>query len=292
MEVSVIIVTYNSASCIAECLRSLQAQRGVQTEVIVVDNASADNTLEAVRALGPGVRLIASKENFGFGRGCNQGFAQSTGSFVFFLNPDARLEGTDSLVRLVATMEQNKRWGAAGMRLLGEDGEVESMGETNYPSDKRAGCDFSHLPGKLAWVSGACMFIRREVYQKIEGFDPGFFLTSEETDLCLRVRQQGWEIGFVPEVTVRHVGMASERGADPYDTWYRRVPGIMRFWSKHYPAKQARRLVQRDWVRSSFRREWYGLVSRFAGLHSEAWRKHRKYAGISEASRQFLQNSK
>lgn len=292
MEVSAIVVTYNSAGCVTQCVRSLQAQQGVSLEIVVVDNASADETTAAVRRSGGGVRVIANQDNIGFGRGCNQGFAGCNGRFVFLLNPDARLEGTDALAQLVRAMDRNKRWGIAGMRLLGEDGEVESMGETHYPSEKRAGCDFSHLPGPLAWVSGACMFIRRETFQEVEGFDPGFFLTSEETDLCLRVRQHGWEVGVVPEVTVRHIGMASENGADPYDTWFRRVPGIMRFWSKHYPATETRRLVQRDWFRASFRREWYGLVSRFSGAGSEAWRKHRKYAGISEASRQFLENGK
>ena len=132
------------------------------------------------------------------------------------------------------------------------------------------------------------MLIRREVFAAVQGFDPGFFLSSEETDLCLRIRQRGWEIGFVPEVSIRHIGMASERSFDPYETWLRRLPGMHRFWAKHYPAAEVRRLVRRDLFRARFRERWYGLMARFQGRGSSAWLKHRRYAGICEASRRFL----
>src|SRR5215471_3896995 len=132
------------------------------------------------------------------------------------------------------------------------------------------------------------MFVRREVFIAVEGFDPGFFLTSEETDLSLRTRQRGWEIGFVAEVTARHIGSASEHGVDPYDTWLRRVPGIYRFWSNHCAEMDARRLLWKDWFRASLRRRWYGTLARFLGRDSTAWTKHRRYAGISEAAWRFL----
>ena len=288
IDVSVIVVTYNSAPCIKECLNSILGQQGPRFEIIVVDNASADDTVSVVRVLGADVRLLSNQENIGFGRGCNQGVATSRGRFLYLLNPDASLPERDSLARLCHIMEQNPRWGLAGTRVTESGGAVECRPADSYPDQHRVHCDFSHLPGTIAWVFGASMFIRREVFAAVEGFDPGFFLSSEETDLCLRIRQQGWEIGFVPEVTAQHIGAASERGIDPYDTWLRRVPGIYRFWSKYYPPADVRRLVWKDWFRARFRQHWYAVMAWFGGAQSTAWRKHRRYAGIGEAARRFL----
>jgi N-acetylglucosaminyl-diphospho-decaprenol L-rhamnosyltransferase len=288
MDVSVVIVTYNSAPWIRACLDSVRAQQNVRLEILVVDNVSTDSTRQTVADAGPGIQLIPSTENVGFGRGCNRGVESSRGRFLYLLNPDTRLDQPDALSRLSRLMEQNPRWGILGTRILRPDGSVETMGETSYPYQERVRRDFSQLPGRFAWVSGASMFIRREAFAAVGGFDPEFFLSSEETDLCLRVRQAGWEIGFTPDITIKHVGFASETGIDPYQSWLRRVPGIYRFWSKHYPPDDVRRLIRRDWLRASFRREWYGVWSRFAGRDSKAWRKHREYAGISQAAREFL----
>jgi N-acetylglucosaminyl-diphospho-decaprenol L-rhamnosyltransferase len=288
MQFSVIIVSYRSALCIAECLASVRNQLEAEAELIVVDNASPDETVRVVRNLGPESRLIENRDNLGFGRACNQGFAASRGRFLFMLNPDAWLEQPDGLARVKSAMEEHPRWGLAGTRITSSDGRTESPPATSYPDERYAHCDFSGLPGNIAWVMGASMVIRREAFAKMDGFDPDFFLSSEETDLCLRARQHGWEIGYVPEVTVRHIGMASERGRDPGEAWLHRMTGLLRFWSKHYPPEDARRLARKDWLRASLRRDWYYVVGRLGGQASDAWLKHRKYAGVSEAARRFL----
>lgn len=290
IDVSLIAVTYNSAPCIAACLNSVLKQQGVRLEVIVVDNASSDETVSVVAGLGSNIHLLANQENIGFGRGCNQGFGASRGRYLFLLNPDAWLEERDSLTRLLERMQREVRWGLAGTRVIESDGATECPPAACYPDEHHVHCDFSHLPGRIAWVFGASMFIRREAFAAVGGFDPGFFLTSEETDLCLRLRQHGWEIGFVPEVTARHIGAASERGTDPYITWLRRVPGIYRFWSKHYPPKDVRRLLWKDWFRASFRSRWYGTLARFLGPGSSAWRKHRRNAAIRDVSWRLLRS--
>lgn len=289
LDVSIIVVTYNSAPCIKECLDSVLVQEGGRFEITVVDNASSDVTVSIVQAMGSGIRLLANQENVGFGQACNQGFGVSGGRLILLLNPDAKLVERQGLRRLCEAMESNARWGVAGTRVTEADGTVECPPAATYPDQHRAGCDFSKLPGRIAWVYGASMCIRREVFAAVGGFDPGFFLSSEETDLCLRVRQQGWEIGFVPQVTAAHIGTASERGLDPYDTWRRRVPGIYRFWWKHYPPAAARRLVRRDRLRARFRQRWYGLVASWSGTESRAWRQHRRYAGIADAAGSFLE---
>ena len=288
MDVSAITVTFNSAPYIAACLKSILEQEGVRVEIVVIDNASSDETTKIVRALGASVRLLANQENIGFGRACNQGFAESRGRYLFLLNPDAWLERRDSLARLCRTMEQNPRWGLAGTRVLELDKTSECPPATSYPDQQHVHCDFSQLPGGIAWVLGASMFIRREVFARVGGFDPGFFLTSEETDLCLRIRQLGWEIGHVREVTARHIGMGSECGTDPYITWLRRAPGLYRFWLKYYPSNDVRRLLWKEWFRANFRRQWYATLARLPCADSKAARKHRQYSGISEAAWKFL----
>ena len=287
-QISIVTVTHNSASCIRDCVASIQAQTGIGAEVIVVDNASSDNTLQVLAGLGSSVEVIANGENIGFGRACNQGVAASQGELLFLLNPDAKLEQTDGLARACSSLLEHPRWGLAGTHVLSSDGLTDNPPATSYPEQNRANCSFSHLPGHLAWVLGASMLIRREAFEAVGGFDPGFFLSSEETDLCLRMRQQGWEIGYVADVDVLHVGMASERGYDPYDTSLRRMEGMLRFWSKHYPPEVVQRLALRDLFRTRFRMGWYFIMSRFSAPSSNAMRKYRRYRGISEASRRFL----
>ena len=287
VEISVITVTYNSAECIGTSLNALREQQGVRAEIIVIDNASSDNTVSVVRSLA-GVKLLANRDNVGFGRGCNQGFEASRGRFLFMLNPDACLEQKDGLTRLCRTMEEHPTWGLAGTRILSGDGQSETGPAMNYPDQRHARCDFSNLPGEIAWVLGASLFLRREVFSAVGGFDPGFFLYGEETDLCLRIRKLGHEIGFVPEVTVRHIGGVSERGNDPYETRLRSMAGLHRFWMKHYPPDNVLHMIRRDRFRATLRREWYALVGRLGGPSSKAWIKHREYAAISEASRRFL----
>jgi|SRR5581483_1926556 len=291
-DVSVIIVTYNSAPCIAECVASVRQQQDIAVEIVVVDNASADNTVGVVRGLGPDVRLIASQENTGFGRGCNLGAAASSGKIFFFLNPDAQFDGPAALADVLRAFEKNPRWGGLGTRVARPDGKVENPGETTYPEQKRMRCDFSKLPGKLAWVLGASMGVRREAFDAIGGFDPGFFLYSEETDLCLRLRQAGWEIGFLPEVTARHIGGASDVSGDPYRMWLLKMTGLHRFWAKHYPREDVRRIVRLDWFRSGYRKRWHGMMALLQGKNSRSWLKSREYAAISEASKRFLADNR
>jgi GT2 family glycosyltransferase len=288
IDVSVIVVTYNSADCIKTCLESALDQQGVSIEVIVVDNVSTDKTKETVREIKGDVRLMINLENVGFGRACNQGVAASKGKYVMFLNPDAAFDRKDSLEKLFTEMESNSRWGLTGTTVKEADGSVECPPSYSYPKQERTSRDFASLPGKIAWVFGASMFVRKETFLAIGGFDPEFFLTSEETDLCLRLRELGCEIGFVNEVTVQHIGAASERGRDPYDTWRLRAPGMYRFWAKHYPRKDAWNLVRKDWLRARYREAVYRLFSWHAARESPVWQKYRRNKGIGEAAGAFL----
>lgn len=289
MDISAIIVTYNSARCIKQCLASVFAQTSVTLESIVVDNVSADDTVAATKDFN--IQLFANRENIGYGRGNNQGFAASHGRYIYLLNPDARLVENDALAKLCRTMDAQTRWGMAGTRLRSPDGHWEAPPATEYPGQRRVHRDFSSLPGKIAWIGGASVIVRRELYQKLDGFDPGFFLYSEETDFCLRMREMGFEIGYVPEVTVEHIGGASEDPRDPYQVSSRKLNGLIRFRQKHYPPEDCAFLAKRDLRRARFRMLWNGFLARWQPANSKAWKKHRQYQGIWEASRQYLSSS-
>jgi len=290
VDVSVVIVTYNSADCVADCVSSVLSQTGVTLEVIVVDNASADDTLAKLKTLN--CRAIASSENLGFGRGCNLGFASSSGRYIYLLNPDAQLVDTNSLAKLCHRMDADPRWGMAGTMIRSADGQTEDAPATDYPGARHIGRDFSKLPGNIAWVMGASMVVRREVYEKLGGFDPGFFLYSEETDFCLRLRELGFEIGYVSEVAVKHIGGASEDLRDPYHVSARKLRGLLRFRQKHYSPEDCVRLAKRDLRRAWFRWIGNGLLAWMQPPHSQAWQKSRTYRAIWDVSGEFLSPAK
>ena len=290
MDISVIIVTYNSADHVAACLRSVMSQSGVMFETIVVDNDSQDDTL--AQLAGFNVKAISSGENLGFGRGCNLGFASSTGRYVYLLNPDAQLEGNKALAKLCQMMDSHPQWGMAGTRILSAGGNSESPPATEYPAERHVHRDFSKLPGKVAWILGASMVVRRGLYVRLGGFDPAFFLYSEETDFCLRIREAGFEIGHVLEVAVKHIGGASENSRDPYDISKRKLEGLMRFRQKHYSREDCVFLAKRDLRRAGWRVSWNHLLALFQPRHSTAWRKGRNYRAVREVSREYLAQAK
>ena len=286
VDISVIIVTFNSADCIAACVESVLVQTKISVEVIVVDNASTDETLARLKDLP--CRVISSAENLGYGRGANLGFAASRGRHIYLLNPDAWLIGKNSLAELSRRFDANPRWGMAGTLIRAADGQAESPPAMDYPGARHVRRDFSKLPGRIAWIMGASMIIRRELYEKLGGFDPGFFLYSEETDFCLRLRELGFEIGYIGEVAVSHIGGASEDPRDPYNVSARKLRGLLRFRQKHYSLDDCVRLARRDLRRARWRMFWNGLLARLQPLPSRAWQKYRQYCAISEVSREFL----
>src|SRR6267142_2388381 len=215
MDVSIIIVTYNSAPSIGDCLKSVQEQQDVQREILVIDNASSDETINVVRGSRVNPILIENRENIGFGKACNQGFAASQGRHIYLLNPDAQIVRSVGLALLCRALADHPRWGMAATRILSADSKPRPAPETDYPGQSPLDEKFSHLPGRIAWVIGASMIVRREVYAELGGFDPDFFLYGEDIDFGLRLRRCGHEIGLGEEVAVRRIGGASEQGRDP-----------------------------------------------------------------------------
>ena len=221
--VSAIVVNYNGAAFIEQCLDSLSREKCVR-EIIVVDNGSVDGSVDWLKANRPEVILIESRENRGFGRGCNAGAQIAGGEFLLLLNCDAELRsGLDTALTHLA---RNPNTGVVGGRLANAQGRTEpSVGREQLPirlilswlglSRWFRNCSlcsrefvnedwYDAAHNSVAWVCGALMLIRRSDWESIEGMDPVFFLYMEDVDFCSRLRAVGRHIDYVPTFTAMH----------------------------------------------------------------------------------------
>jgi len=231
---SAIVVSYNTRKLTLECLQALSvALEGVPAEVIVVDNASSDGSVEAIRREFPQISVLANDRNLGFGAANNQGMRQGHGRYFLLLNSDAFAE-PGAIATLVRYMEENPTVAAAGPRLLNADGSLQ-VSCFPFPTPFRAWVENLWLPKVLPhtsrwgdyrkwnhdsprlvdWVVGACLLVRREAYEQVGGFDEQFFMYAEESDWQRRMRDAGWQIGFTPAARVRHLGGASGAAEKP-----------------------------------------------------------------------------
>ena len=229
--VSVIIVNWNVRDCLIRCLRSLFADTGgPPLEVFIVDNNSADGSVEAVHREFPNVTVIVNTENVGFARANNQGCRESTGEYVLLLNPDTVII-EDSLARMVRFMESQPDVGVSGPKLLNADRTIQYTCARALPLPRDALFAYTKLSSLFPrsrffgrqlmgyWdhkdsrdvecLSGACLFIRRRTLQEVGGLDEGYPLYAEDTDWCYRVKQAGWRLHYYAEAQVTHIGRQS-----------------------------------------------------------------------------------
>lgn len=250
--ISIIIVTYNTADLLAPCLNSVMPRSDLGLEVIVVDNASQDDSAAMVSRDFPWVKLIANESNAGFARANNQALKVSTGEYVYFLNPDTVVQ-PGAFEAMIGFMESHRDVGLAGTRILNPNGSVQSSVERRYPGERRAQKDLRGLPGDIAWVLGASMVARRAIVEELGGFDEGFFLYGEEQDLCLRIRKAGWKIGFVTDAVVVHWGGQSERTTATEDLWKKKFTAESLFYRKHYSKRSILRIHRANVVQALWR---------------------------------------
>jgi N-acetylglucosaminyl-diphospho-decaprenol L-rhamnosyltransferase len=223
--VDVVVVSYNSRDQLRACVEPLLGVDGVH--VIVVDNASPDGSLEAVQGLP--LTAIQLPSNGGFAHGVNAGWRAGSGRYVLLLNPDARIDA-DALGTLVAALDDEPRLGAAAPRIMDSDGSLD-YSQRRFPrlrstyaqalflhrlfptaawSDELVRDESAYATrGNPDWVSGACVLVRREALEQLDGLDEGFFMYSEDVDLCHRLRSAGYELLFEPEAVIEHEGGAS-----------------------------------------------------------------------------------
>lgn len=226
--VSAIVVSYNTREMTLNCLRALYADLGdLPAEVWVVDNASTDGSVGAIRAAFPQVRLIANERNLGFGAANNQAMAQASGAYFLLLNSDAFLR-PGAIAALTTHMREHPHTAAVGPRLLNADGSLQRSCH-RFPSPGRAWLEnlwvsaalprhpmlddyrrWAHnAPRIVDFVSGACLLVRRVAYEQVGGFDERFFMYAEEADWQRRMTQEGAQVAFTPLAQVTHLAGAS-----------------------------------------------------------------------------------
>jgi N-acetylglucosaminyl-diphospho-decaprenol L-rhamnosyltransferase len=245
-DVAVVVVSYNSADDLRTCIPSVTTQ-GVGA-VVVVDNDSSDDSLAVARALG--AAAVASGGNVGYGAAVNVGAATASASalpLLFVLNPDCVL--VDGAVdALVARLDAEPTLGVVGPRVEYPDGSIQQSCRTfpsvgtaaahgflglvwkdNPVSRRYTMADFDHRSfRRVDWVSGAAMLLRRDAFDDVGGFDPGYFMYVEDVDLCWRLREAGWATGFDPAGTVRHT-QGTSSGSAPYRLLRAHHSSMLRF---------------------------------------------------------------
>lgn len=253
-----VVPTYNSERWMEDCIPALLEQRDVEVTVVVVDNGSADGTLDLVRRRWPQVETVALGENRGYGASCNEGARRHPGADVLACNPDAVLD-PDCVARLAAALAADPWVGVAAPRLRNPDGTLQPsahrfprlrdlLGEALLLDRVAASFDYhargyAHdAPRRGGWATGAVLLVRREAWDAVGGFDPAYRLYVEEVDLQKRLAEHGWEAVLDPAAGALHHGgkqpVPVEQFLLSHDGWaryFRRTGGA--------PAALAARLI-------------------------------------------------
>ena len=254
--VSVVIVNYNAGIDLVACIRAALPQ---VSEVVVVDNGSSDLSIKECHqqfVSDPRLKIVKNECNVGFACACNQGYEQSQSEFVLFLNPDCCLkEGT--VAKLLLAFQGYPRVGMAGGLLINPDGTEQAGGRRSIPTPWRSLVrilslhkfaprwprlfeDFVlHLqplpefPIEVEAISGACMMVKRESVDDVGLWDEGYFLHCEDLDWCMRFRQKGWTIMFVPDAPVIHHKGGCSQKRPIFVEWHKHK-GMIRFYRKFF----------------------------------------------------------
>lgn len=243
MKLSVIILSFNTAKLTKDCVTSVLNQYknyiGKDLEVIVVDNASSDDTLGLLKRI-KGIKIIENGGNFGFSKGNNIGAKNSTGNYALFLNSDTRVLD-DSFIKMVNFLDENPKVGILGGKLVDSKNRVQKSGGNFYNlfnlfvslfGGERMGF-VRKIPKKIEavdWVSGACLLIRKDLFNKLKGFDEQFFMYVEDMDLCFRAKNAGFLTYFYPEAKIIHEEHGSSNREFAVTNIYK---GIIYFSRKH-----------------------------------------------------------
>ncbi|MEQ9259275.1 MAG: glycosyltransferase family 2 protein [Roseovarius sp.] len=223
MDLSIVIVNWNTRALLRDCLRSVEAGLGrLEAEILVVDNASEDGSAEMIRHAFPAVRLIESPRNLGFAGGNNLALRQARGRHVLLLNTDTLVHGT-VLPAAVAWLDRHPQAGVMGPRVLNADGSVQPSCSA-FPSLRHLAMQTLGLTRMARWdgyrmtgwnrseerrvevISGAAMFVRAAAIREVGLLDEAFFFYGEETDWCRRFARAGWDLVFAPIPEITHFG--------------------------------------------------------------------------------------
>ena len=217
LDVSIVIPAFNRADLTAQCLRAMIANTGhVSYEVIIVDNASTDQTPQLCASLGGNATVIRNPENYGFAVACNQGADAANTDRIVFLNTDTE-PFPDWLPPLIEVLDEETDVAAVGTKLLFPDGRVQHAGVVLLEQEDYPPLVAQHMPYKVAAddpmvtvkrdlsiSTAACVMVRRQAFEDVGGFDEGYWNGYEDVDLCLKFAEAGWRIVYEPRSVLIH----------------------------------------------------------------------------------------
>lgn len=258
LDVSIIIVNFNTRQLTLDCLASVYAsQTSYQYEVIVIDNASHDGSVEAIREVYPDVQLIANQNNTGFAVANNQGMEVAKGRYILLLNSDTVVQ-PDTLHTMIYFMDRHPEMGASGCKVILPDGSLDKACKRGFPTPSASfyyafgisrrfpdrpkfnQYQLGHLSPDDEYpvdcLVGAFMLVRRETIEQVGGLDETFFMYGEDIDWCYRIKEAGWGIFYYPRTYIVHYKGGSAR-RKPLKITYEFHRAMWVFHRKHYAKK-------------------------------------------------------
>ncbi|OGH18865.1 MAG: hypothetical protein A2770_04480 [Candidatus Levybacteria bacterium RIFCSPHIGHO2_01_FULL_38_12] len=275
MDISILIVSYNSKIFLRECIDSIEKNilNKIKKEIIVVDNASGDGSAETIRNSFKDVILVENKENLGFSKANNIGIKKSKGNYILFLNPDT-LVREKSIETLLGFLDEHTQVGAVTCKVELPNGEIDDASHRGFPTPWNSFCYFSGLTKlfphsklfsgyTMGWkdlstiheidaCGGAVMLVRRKAGDDVKWWDEDYFFYGEDLDFCYRLKQKGWKIFYYSNVSILHYkGVSSgikdiskDRTTANKETRNRaskaRFDAMRIFYKKHYEKKYPR----------------------------------------------------
>ncbi|MFH1833045.1 MAG: glycosyltransferase family 2 protein [Candidatus Levyibacteriota bacterium] len=283
IDLSIIIVSYNTKSFLKNCISSAFNQRpkGLNMEVIVVDNGSTDGSVQLLENEFPNIKLIKNKENFGFSKANNIGVKKAEGRYLLFLNSDTVIY-EKVFETMVKFMDEHKDAGAATCKVILPSGLLDDASHRGFPTPWNSFSHFSNLSKifpktkifggyNLSWMNlekthqidaccGAFIIVRRKAGDEIEWWDEDYFWYGEDLDFCYKLKEKGWKVYFVPQVSVLH---------------YKGVSGGIKSISKHLTnatketkikATKARFQAMRIFYKKHYEKVYPKIVSNLVSL--------------------------
>lgn len=284
----VVVVNYNAGDVLSVSMSAVLADSSNISGIYVIDNKSTDGSLDAISELSRDnsiLSCIRNTRNMGFAAACNLGLKYSTSPYVLFLNPDCVVTPM-AIERLLVTLESNPEAALAGPLVLNSDGTEQAGGRRVIPTPwrslvrafglSRLGVRYPRLfwdfnqhrdplpdfPIEVEAISGACMLARRDAIDQVGPMDEGYFMHCEDLDWCMRFRQSGWKILFVPDARVVHDKGMCSRSRPVFVEWHKHR-GMIRFYRKffrhQYPGALMGLVVLGVWLR-------FGMIAGRLGL--------------------------
>jgi len=263
IDVSVVIVNWNTEELLDNCISSIKEKtHGIRYEIIIVDNASQDGSVNLVKSKFPDCKLIESDRNLGFTKANNLAITRAFGKYILFLNPDTKLI-TNTLFNSVRFLETHKEFGALGCKLIFPDHSIQYVCARTFPTPFNQFCELAMLnrlfpksrlfssieleywdhttSSEIDCISGAYIMVRKNIIDKLQGFDENIFMYADDVDLCYRIKQEGWKLYYLADEEIIHyAGVSSKQKSNNYFSILMQKESNYYFINKHFGKFKAR----------------------------------------------------